>query len=53
MFDLRSTSPGSGMVWFSDTLGRTSKDMGARFASLEELPQAICIAALKKFGALP
>lgn len=53
MFDLLSTSPGSGMVWFSDTLGRTSQDMGARFASLEELPQAICFAALKKFGEMP
>lgn len=50
MFDLRSSAPGKGMVWFCDSLDTSPRDMSARFESLGELPKAICLAALKKFG---
>jgi hypothetical protein len=46
MFDMRSSSPGVGMVWFCETIG-PEPGQDARFSTLAELPRAICEAALK------
>jgi len=48
MFDMRSSNPGQGMVWFCDTISSGPQpSMDARFSNMAELPRAICEAALK------
>ena len=48
MFDLRSVSPGEGVVDFCNTINPAlTRDSASRFKTVDEVPAAICNAALK------